>query len=174
MLRVKSVKNITPINILIDEYIPLKIVFGDYAQSVEPTIYWYTGDFKKNYIEIGFGKENGIIRSITLLIINDIKKDEVKIDCDRFVIGLPVFERITFDESSLYVKEEGPLKMIIDNNNVYIFISENKICSKIICGQISFFLDADNYFCGFVVESLSDKEIRGIEDTIQFKLSYKN
>ena len=164
MLKVCDILNVIPIGIEIDYYVPINIIFGEWDPSIEPTACWYTGNLKNTLLEVGLGEEKGKIRFITLVGIKDIRKDTVKISCDKVLTGLPAFETKAYNEKNLLVEEPGPLKMIIDQNNVYILFSDNEIDSEIICGQVAFFLDKDNFFCGVKVENLSDSEIQFLED----------
>lgn len=164
MLKLKNISEIVPARIETDYYVPINIIFGEWSSAIEPSACWYTGNLKTTLLEVGIGAEKGKIRFITLVVIKDVIKDAVKISCDKVLTGLPVFETKAFNEKNLFVKEQGPLKMIIDQNNVYILFSDNEIDSKIICGKVAFFLDKDNFFCGVKVENLSDSEIQFLED----------
>jgi len=163
MLRVKNIIDIVPIKVTIDEYIPLKVIFGEWNSSLEPTVYWQSGDLKKNLIEVGFGEKKGVIRFITLVLIKNITKNKMKISCDKYSLGIPVFERNFFDKSFL-LEEKGQLEMIMDGDNIYILLSGSEIDSKIICDRVTFFLNKDKFFCGFEVSNITDKEMNTLKE----------
>lgn len=72
MLKIESYKDVQEELIEYDLYIPINIKFGNQSDINAPIFYWRTGDFQESLIEVGIGKEEKEIRTITLTICNNI------------------------------------------------------------------------------------------------------
>ncbi len=80
MLNVTKVSNSVSEKIEVDQYIPIKIVWGKWNIFSEETLYWRTGDFKKSLIEIGIASRSGVIRSLTVVHSDKINYNKDKIN----------------------------------------------------------------------------------------------
>ncbi|WP_427340826.1 hypothetical protein [Caloranaerobacter sp. DY30410] len=171
MLKVKEILNITPINVEFDIYIPINIEFGMWDVSLEPTIYWRIGNFKKSLMEIGIGSKKGIIRSITLTQINEIYdvNEENIFNEVPITEGVPVLEiENNNGNKNIFTDELKDFQVCINNDKVYILLSHQGLVSVIKNDRVSFGLDKNNLICAIQVDKITSDEKFKI---IQFKNS---
>lgn len=161
MLKVKEILNIVPINVEFDIYIPINIEFGMWDVSLEPTIYWRTGDLKKSLIEIEIGSKKGIIRSITLTQVNDIYDVNKENIFNEVPIteGIPVLEIENYNENkNIFTDELKDFQVCINNDKVYILLSHQEVVSVIKNDRVSFGLDKNNLICAIQVDKITSDE----------------
>ncbi len=158
MLKLKKYNKCSPIIVEFDPYIAVKIIFGESAYWLEPTIYWRTGDIKNQLIEIGIGKESDTIKEITLVDIKKITQKSFVFPGIQLTLGIPVFEKNPPTESRV-VDEKGPLEMFIDSDKLQIIFSNNKITSGLRCERVTCLFDQNKNFCGIQVSEISSQEM---------------
>lgn len=158
-MKVKGNLDKTHIDVEFDMYIPLNIEFGSWDVSLEPTIYWRTGDFKKSLIEIGIGSRKGAIRSVTLTQVNSIYDINEKDNLKEIPIteGIPVVEVGNLSENN-FTDELKDFKVCIDDNKINIHLSQSEVVSLIKNDRVSFGLDKNNLICFIKVNKLTAEE----------------
>jgi len=163
MLQIKSITDCVPIAVEFDPYIAVNVNFGTWDLSLEKTIYWRTGDLKKELIEIGISENKRIIRSITIVLIKKINIEEKKFAAVQLKQGIPIFDKINYDKNHLF-DEVGPLEMFIGKEKLQVLFSHNEITLGLACDRVTCLFDKDNNFCGFQVANLTDKELNTLKE----------
>ena len=169
MLKVTEYKENQSINIEYDIYIPINIEFGTWDISKEPTIHWRTGDFKKSLIEIGVGKYTGNIRSITLILTENVHKMEnLNLDMKNITLikGIPNFQVEAYDDKT-YIDENSKLNVYIGIDEVLILFSENDIVSIVQNENVGIALDKDQMVCGVIVSGMLEHEKNILEEAFK-------
>jgi len=158
------------ITIEFDQYIPIKLIFGDRGPWIEPSAYWRSGNLDTELIEIGIGSEHGILRKITIVLIQKIGfhlNDYSKINCKS---GIPIFRKINYDRNFLF-DENGPLEMFVGKDKVQVLFSHNKITSGLVCDRVTCLFDKDDNFCGFEVADITDAEMSILKENFIDRLN---
>lgn len=98
-----------------------------------------------------------MIKSLTIPFVRNIYKRPLSLLAEIKMVrhGLPIVEFNGFD-INLMINEKRYLEVVFDENRLAAFFSDHVIFSKIVCHNVSFLLDQENYFCGFIVEDLDD------------------
>ncbi len=168
MLNVTKVSNSVSEKIEVDQYIPIKIVWGKYNIFSEETLYWRTGDFKKSLIEIGIASRSGVIRSLTVVHSDKINFNKDKINWPELVSdGTPMFNVQSWPHNGRK-DEDGLLELCCNGNTLDIIFSKEMITHKIVSGRICFGLNVDANLCVVSVTELHKDEELQIRDTLQF------
>ncbi len=160
MLKVTEYKEIQATSIEYDVYTPINIEFGTWNISKEPTIYWRTGDFKKSLIEIGLGKYTGNIRSITLILSENVHEMEnLNLDMKNITLikGAPIFQIKKYDDET-YIDENSEIDVYLGIDNVLISFSKNDIVSIVQNDNVGFALDINRMVCGVIVSGMLKNE----------------
>lgn len=161
MLKIESYKDVQEEHIEYDLYIPINIQFGNQSGIDDPIFYWRTGDFQKSLIEIGIGKEEKEIRTITLTICNNVyERERDDISFLRTVAGVPIVAIECF-ENNMCVDYEGILKFCYDEDGISILFSESKPVLCIKNKSVNFLVDIENNWIGLRINDISkmNKEI---------------
>lgn len=157
MLKIESYKDVQEELIEYDLYIPINIKFGNQSDINAPIFYWRTGDFQESLIEIGIGKEEKEIRTITLTICNNVyERERDDISFLRTVAGVPIVA-IECLENNMCVDYEGILKFCYDEDGISILFSESKPVLCIKNKSVNFLVDIDNNWIGLRINDLSKK-----------------
>lgn len=157
MLKVIEYQETKKENIEFDIYTPINIEFGVWDISKEPTIYWRTGDFCGSLIEIGMGKNNKDIRSITLTICKNVYEVYNYFENNYNIFkGSPIFELESSNEKT-YMDEKGVLKVYIESKSISIIFSENKISDCLQNDNVYFYLDDNKLLVGLKINNISEK-----------------
>ncbi|SDD86921.1 hypothetical protein SAMN04488126_101355 [Bhargavaea beijingensis] len=160
MLKIIDYNAVKLTNVEIDVYIPINIEFGTWNVSVEPTIYWRTGDFKKSLIEIGVGKDSGDIRSVTLTVCENVYWKDYGHQClsdKKRIVGLPIIQ--TNQENDVtYQDNKGNLEVFLGERTVYIKFSENEVVSFIKNENVEFGIDHEHRICSVLLNGINEGE----------------
>lgn len=144
----------------VDLYIPITIKLGTWNVSEEPTTYWRFGDFNKSMIEIGIARNSGDLRSITLMICENVYKKDYEhpglCDPDRLV-GLPVIHSNQLN-GEMYNDEKGTLEVFLGGSTLYIKLSESEVVSYIKNEPIEFGIDHEDRICGILIKEINERE----------------
>lgn len=129
MLIVKGKEKSASIDIEVDDYIPLKVEFGENALAAK--IYWRALDGKYSLMEIGLSSEGKLI-SVTLTAISESR---VSRSCKNMDVletdDMPLFELANWsinekDFSSRFIDEKVKLALVIGIDFATIEIDEPK------------------------------------------------
>ncbi|TGA96118.1 hypothetical protein E4665_16545 [Sporolactobacillus shoreae] len=169
MLKALEYKKRKPVKVEFDIYTPINIEFGTWNISKEPTIYWRTGDFKKSLIEIGIGKRTGDIRSITLILSENV----FKVENDHFdsknlpvIKGIPVFKIDQFINKN-YTDEEDKLNIYIGEDKIYMLFSENEMVSLVQNDNVEFGIDSNDKVCSIIISNVGENEKKTVEEALK-------
>ena len=145
-----------------DPYILLNLIFGTRKDGNKKTIYWRTGDLKKNLLEVGIGKDNGELYSITLVccernIINGT--DKVDINILKEEEGCPEFELVQGEnEQVLQVLDElHEFKIFLDKKAINILYTDDPIDFSLKNECVDFFMNEKREWVGIRIHNVSDK-----------------
>src|SRR5690625_4309896 len=169
MLKVTEYKESLTVNIEYDIYTPINIEFGSWNISKEPTIYWRTGDFRKSLIEVGIGKYTGNIRSITLILSENVHKMEsLNLDMNNITLikGVPVIQIGEYNDQT-YIDENAEMNVYIGMDNVLISFSKNDTVSIVQNGNVGVALDKNKIVCGIIVSGMLEHEKKTLEDALK-------
>lgn len=92
MLFLKEVIDSKQCEVNVDYYIPFTISLKT-EKLYEPKICWRTGNFKNSLLEISIDQKTGILREITLTLVNMVHFVDAVLDCVNIVKkGTPIFQ----------------------------------------------------------------------------------
>ncbi len=167
MLKVNKIRESQKISINYDAYIPLEIKFGDWDLEKESTQYWRTGDFQKSLIEIGLGEKKKEIRSITLIMCNNVS--QTKTNCtqtDNITIGCPVLT-LERPNTDIYIDEKGFLSVQLFENSLSILFDTIQPRSIIKNNEVEFLLNNENQCIGFRVQNIDALNMNILRETLR-------
>ncbi|MBD3231432.1 hypothetical protein GF322_02100 [Candidatus Dependentiae bacterium] len=165
MLQLKAISDTVNIYVKSDPYIPIDIDFGFWDPSIDPTLYWRTGDLKKTLIEIGIGKKRGEIRSITLVLFPKYKIGITEKILNNKIEenGLPLLETKKWDADT-HLDEVGNFDIYLGKNNITITFASNEVESQIINDRIVFYFDKNKQLCSIEIKDFSLAEINNLKE----------
>lgn len=159
MIKVKETEAVLKSYIEFDDYIPINIEFGKWNISIEPTIYWRTGDFNNTLIEVGVGSEKGILRSITLILakhINIIEHND-ELNPNNLMEGIPII-KIEGGLKNTYTDQKGKLDLLLYNNKIKIVFSNTDVKSCIKSDRVCFGIDENDFISYIEIVDISEYE----------------
>lgn len=171
MLNIVNLKSTITEKIEVDPYVPVKIRWGQWDLTLEPTIYWRTGDFKNSLVEIGIASKSGIIRSFTVVYTKDIFLGGTQVQWSKSdEEGTPVFNISEWTESGR-LDENGLAEIHYNGSELSVLLSRNTITRRVVSGRVCFDLDNTANLCAITVFSLSEDEKIQISDTLEYMCS---
>lgn len=171
MLKVVQLSQTISENIETDEYIPLKVRWGNCNIAGEPTIYWRTGDLKKSLLEIGIASKTGLIRSLTIVLSDMIFLNGTRFDRQVPIEnGTPTFNVNQWLNTNK-VDDPGLFEIHYCDSEVNLILSRNEIMKKVVSGRICFGLDCNSSVCLINISRLTEDESIQIKDTLTFMTS---
>ena len=170
MLRVKDIGRTMAEQIIVDEYIAIKIKWPTSEYLHESKVYWSTGNLDTSMLEIGIGIVSGEIRSITAVLPEDIVflVDERK-KVEDIVSGIPIVD-ISMCKNGRTIDDIGLFQVQCGEKRVNLFMSHNEVTSIIESGRVSFGLDKDKNICNILVSDLTEEESYQVRDTLEYAL----
>lgn len=170
MLKIWSSSDIKKTSIECDFYIPINITFGKCDSTQESIHYWRTGDFRKSLIEIGYGANNKMISTITVVMCDKVTKGQNKYICvDNSLLGCPVVDGNNLLKKT-YNDEIGNLLLHLGENNVYIQLNEREVKSKITNENIDFLLDDGDYLIGIRIKDINSHDMKILMKSLNIQL----
>ncbi len=134
-----------------DPYIPIDLKLGIWSEPIENTVYWRTGDFKKNLLEVGIGSGKKELRSITLVAwerkIVEITRQPVPSGGKREE-GCPIFE---FGYAETMVDEKSQLRIFLGDQAISILFSDPPIHSIMKNERVDFFMNPQKEWIGICI-----------------------
>ncbi len=137
-----------PIEIQLEEYIPLKIRF---TKEIRPLTYISYSKGTGSLLEFGVNEYTGIIQQITLVICDDFAESKKKIsvddyiDSDTVIKGKPV--------------ECNTFKILLYSNGVRIMLSDKKSLRYNKIDRVYIGLSDDNDIAEVCVYDMNDSEL---------------
>ncbi len=165
MLKLKTIKNVTQINVKSDYYIPIDIDFYFNPINWSPSMYWKTGYMGKTLLELLLEQESGFIKSITMTLLPKIKVIQQYSACDKNANtknGSPVFDVKKYG-NQFVVEEPINFEAILSNNNLFIIFSNDKINLKVANERVIFGFNEKKALCLIEVKDLSAEEIENLK-----------
>lgn len=132
-----------------DDFVPLKFSFPDTIHALP--LYWRTGDFKRQLLEIGLEPNSGAICKITVTGIGELSDtaDVIPAESTSIATGVPICDISRWDaEATEYADrfrdEVRPFTVFLRSHNVMIAfgssVSAERVCSV---GSVEFGLRDD-------------------------------
>lgn len=162
--------------ITIDGYVPVDVKFTDSKKL--PPLYWRVGDGKKSLLELAVLPENGLLSSITLVMIEPDsihKTDSLSVPSSDSVYGLPVVDTGLWkysgnDDFSQRFADDFSLDIqaLISSESILLTIGENKkVTSWIRCSD-NFYLgiDAGRNIINLFLDKLTQSEIESFFEAV--------
>ena len=162
--------------ITIDGYVPVDIKIIDSKEL--PPLYWRAGDGKKSLLELAVLPEDGLLSSITLVMIEPDsihKTDSQSVSLSDSVYGLPVVNTGLWkysgndDFSQRFVDDFSlDIQVMISSESILLTIGENKkVTSWIRCSD-NFYLgiDAERNIVNLFLDKLTQSEIESFFEAV--------
>ncbi|WLR41718.1 hypothetical protein LC087_12700 [Bacillus carboniphilus] len=167
MLKLSYVTEPVREHLEIDQFIPINVTWHTDRPKGNGNLYWRATD-KTSLLEIGIEPNDGLINSITLTIIQDVR-NEIKEnigDDIRIQQGLPAFN-ISGWPKKRFEDEIIKVKVGYSNNVLHIFFSDNFKVNLIITNdRVSFGFDEQNNLCLIVIDNLNEIENKILRDSL--------
>lgn len=160
MIKIEDCQEIQEERIECDLYVPINIEFGKKDTLNEPIIYWRTGDFCRSLLEIGVGKNNKKLRSITLVSCKKTYNQEYMFKrVNNVKKGCPILE-FDFMDNEFKVDEKGSLNVFIGHKSVSVLLSDEEVESCIINQNIVFYLNNCKRLVGFHIKEIDENNMK--------------
>lgn len=167
MIAINNIREIQEEFIECDLYVPINIEFGQWDISKDPSIYWRRGDFSKNLLEVGFGKDKKEIRSITLVACDKIYSENRQLEnLVNIEKGCPILTLENTNNCSV-IDERGEVNVFIGQNNVSIIFSDEKIVSCILNKNTMFYLNSNKQWVGLCLLNMEKNNLTVLSKLVE-------
>jgi len=150
-----------------DLYVPIKIRLRHWDMSKEHVIYWRTGDFKNNLLEIGLGSETGILKSLTLTAVDKIVTSSFveSVNCEP-IEGTPLFDINMFPKYGIrdFVNQ---FKVYLGDEEILISINTSACIKRIKQDRIEFWLDSNDNLTSVKITEITCQEMNVLKQGLQ-------
>ncbi|MBG9791229.1 hypothetical protein ABD76_01220 [Paenibacillus dendritiformis] len=160
MIQVNEISCVKEESIEFDEYVPITVRWGANERSFDKVLYWRTGDFKKSLFEMGISEQDGGLVSFTLTLIDSekVKISENHEGVTSSIQGLPLFNKDTIFNDSVYFDDITDIKVEVSNNSFSILFDQLPIVSHIQNGRVRFGLTEQKLLAKIEVSDISKSE----------------
>lgn len=154
-------------NVEIDYYVPFTVDVNVQKFTNENSIYWRTGNFDTSLLEIGLGEKTGILKSITLTMVNHVNANNVNYEVLDIRYGTPIFDISMIKDKIFDYISEFYVSLTVDD--VMVSISKKNIARTMIhMERVDIGVGFENELIFIKVNKLSDREYKDLKES--FKL----
>lgn len=166
MLFLKEVVDNKQCQVKIDYYIPFTISLKT-ETLYEPKICWRTGNFKNSLLEISIDQKTGILREITLILVNRVHFVDTVLDCAPIVEkGTPVF-RLEGDLKNGLCDQEVDFDVYLNMEFVKVDFGNGSQPVKLIeLERVLFGFDKKERLISVIIKDLTTDEYRELLDSM--------
>ncbi len=176
MVKVSIIDTSIKETVIIDPYIPINVKFGHFEIWEEPAHYIRFGDFRHSMLEVGFGSENGTIRSINLIGAKEIYiekethlEKELDFEIKNCEDGLIVFNVEDYvDKKTTDIKSE--LVVTTYKNDIALSFSNDELVRFVQNGKVKFGLNQLDEICCFIVSDLNEGQMEKLNWCLGYML----
>lgn len=166
MLFLKEVVDSKQCEVEIDYYIPF-IISLKTETLYEPKVCWRTGNFKNSLLEISIDQKTGILREITLTLVNMAHFVDTVLDCVHIVEkGTPVF-RLEGDLKNNLCDQEVDFEVYFNMEFVKVdFGNRSQPVKYIELERVLFGFDKKERLISVIIKDLTTDEYRELLDSM--------
>lgn len=167
MLFLRAVTNSKQCKINIDYYVPFTINLGN-DKLYTPKICWRIGNLKKSLMEISIDEKSGILREITLTLVDKAHLVNAALENAEIVeSGTPVF-RLDGTIKNGLCNQVMDFDVYLSMEFIMVNFSEESHPYKFIeLERVGFGFDKDNKLISVIIKDLTNDEYRELKEGLK-------
>ncbi|XKM13052.1 hypothetical protein RCS94_08460 [Orbaceae bacterium ac157xtp] len=154
-------------NVEIDYYVPFTVEVKGQNFTNENSLYWRTGNFDTSLLEIGIGEKSGILKSITLTMVNQVDTNNANYEVLDIRNATPIFDISMMKNQIFDYISEYYVSLTVDDITVRMS-QENRVKTIFRMGRIDMGFGFENELIFIKVSKLFDREYKELAES--FKL----